>query len=830
MKQYVKHNFSDAISERELAHKEIAYRAACEGIVLLENRNILPIKSGKIALFGTGARHTIKGGSGSGEVNERHSISIYEGMIDAGYEITSNTWLDKYDLLYQGSTEYTAEKLRREIRHAKPGEMASIVLDAAGNSGFPQLAVTDNDIENAPADAAVYVVSRQAGEGTDRHIEKGDNDLTFDEISSLERMVKAYKKVILIINIGSSINMNFLSKIPELGAVIYFCQQGTEGGHALADIISGKVNPSGKLTDTWAKKYSDIPFSDEYSYLNGDLKNEYYKEGILVGYRYFDSYGIEPQYPFGYGLSYTTFDIKKTAVEIDKTKVKIKIAVTNTGSYSGKEVVQAYITAPNGILKKEYQSLVGFIKTGMINPQETEHIEISFDLSDCASYQELGARSILEAGEYIIRVGNCSAKTMPFAVLTLKSTVVVEQLKNICPAIHDFDELEIPDHPSEDFSKIQHIALNSHDFKTIIHDYSAPKPYHDSEVDDIVDRLSLKEKAMICIGGGLFSGNRTIKIEGAVGHSTHKLMKKNGLPSVEFADGPAGLRLTRYSGVYPNGKTKMKEGMLSYFNLLPNGVKKMIFANPDKSKTAYQYTTAFPVEVAQAQTWNTDLLYEIGCAVSKEMVEFGITYWLAPALNIHRNPLCGRNFEYYSEDPFLSGKCACAVIKGVQSIPGNYVAAKHFCCNNQEDGRNFVSSNVKERALREIYLKGFRIAVEEGKATGVMTSYNKVNGVNPPNSYDLCTSVLRNEWGFDGIVMTDWFASVFNGSPILSMKARNDIAMPGIPTQALQIVIGTKLSFVHEIDVERCCRNIVRQVVHSNAVKQIKEGKFTEVK
>ena len=263
-------------------------------------------------------------------------------------------------------------------------------------------------------------------------------------------------------------------------------------------------------------------------------------------------------------------------------------------------------------------------------------------------------------------------------------------------------------------------------------------------------------------------------------------------------------------------------------NYLPKPIKKLMFADPNKSKVAYQYTTAFPVEVAQAQTWNTDLLHEIGVAVSNEMVEFGITYWLAPALNIHRNPLCGRNFEYYSEDPFLTGKCAAAIISGVQTIPGNYVAAKHYCCNNQEDSRNFVSSNVTERTLREIYLKGFGIAVKEAKCSGVMTSYNKVNGVNPPNSYDLCTTVLRNEWGFDGVVMTDWFGSVFSGSPILSMKAGNDIAMPGIPTQALQILIGTKLSFVHEIDVDRCCRNIVRQIVHSNAVAQMQAGKFTK--
>ncbi len=825
MIRYIRHNFDNTITDREIRHKEIAYRAACEGIVLLENNGALPLKSQKVALFGIGASQTIKGGTGSGEVNERHSVSIYEGMKNAGFTVTSEAWIERYDKLYEEIKNGGSDKFTDALKKGKVGDIMALFM---GTADYPYLDVTDEDMKAAPADTAFFVVSRQAGEGADRRIEKGENDLSPEEISTLQRMIKFYKNVVLVINIGSSLDMSFLDKTPGLGAVVYFCQQGTEGGHAFADIVSGKVNPSGKLTDTWAKKYSDIPFSDEYSYLNGNLKNEYYKEGLLVGYRYFDSYRIEPQYPFGYGLSYTTFDIKTTDVTLDKTVVSVCVDVTNTGTVSGKEVVQVYLSAPNGVLKKEYKSLVAFKKTGVIEPGNSEHLILTFDLYDCASYQEFGARNILDSGDYIIKVGNSSANTVNTAVLTLDRLVVTEQLKNICPVIHDFTEMDLPERLYEDLSQIPHISVNPDDFETIIHDYSAPKPYHDPEVDAVMDKLSLADKTVICIGAGMMNGNRVIKIEGAVGHSTSKMMKKAGLPSVEFADGPAGIRLTRFSGVYPNGKVKMLEGFMAGINYLPKTIKKFIFADPNKSRVAYQYTTAFPVEVAQAQTWNTELLHEIGVAVSNEMVEFGITYWLAPALNIHRNPLCGRNFEYYSEDPFLTGKCAAAIISGVQTIPGNYVAAKHYCCNNQEDSRNFVSSNLTERTLREIYLKGFGIAVKEAKCSGIMTSYNKVNGVNPPNSYDLCTTVLRNEWGFDGVVMTDWFGSVISGSPILSMKAGNDIAMPGLPTQALQILIGTKLSFVHEIDVDRCCRNIVRQILHSNAVAQIKEGKFTK--
>ena len=823
MRQYIKQNFNNEISEREIAHKEIAYKLACEGIVLLENNEALPVEVGPIALFGAGARHTIKGGTGSGDVNERHSVSIYEGLVDAGFEITSNDWLDKYDALRAEVIKNQSSNLMNAVKRANFADIMALFM---GSASYPALKVIKADTNMAKAKTAIYVVSRQAGEGADRHIENGDNDLSDIEIESLQRLVEAYEKVILVINIGCSLNMDFLSKVPGLGAVIYMCQQGTEGGHAFADIISGKVNPSGKLTDTWAKKYEDIPFANEYSYLNGNLKEEYYKEGILVGYRYFDTYGVEPMYPFGYGLSYTDFEIKTSGANINKTTVTLFVDIKNKGKVPGKEVIQVYLSAPSGRLKKEAKSLVAFKKTGVIAPGEVEHFDILFDLRDCASYEELGARFILDEGDYIVKVGNSSRNTKNVAVLNLNKLVAVEQVRNICPTINEFEELDILDRPEEDISSLPQIPINADDFKTVYHDYSAPKPYHSAQVDAIVGEMSLLEKATVCVGAGMLNGRRTIKIEGAVGHSTSRFMRKFGLPNVEFADGPAGIRLTRYTGVYKNGKTKMIDSPLAGLELLPPSLKQFVFADPKSCETAVQYTTAFPVEVALAQTWNMELLYEMGTAVAREMQEFGITYWLAPALNIHRNPLCGRNFEYYSEDPLLTGKCAAAVISGVQSVPGLYVAAKHFCCNNQEDNRMAVSSNVSERALREIYLKGFSLAVKIGKATGIMTSYNKVNGVNPPNSYDLCTAVLRNEWGFDGIVMSDWFGSTFSGSPILAMKAGNDLSMPGLPTQNLQIVLGTLLSFVHETDVDRCCRNIVRQVIESDAYKQLKSGDF----
>ncbi|HPZ00290.1 MAG TPA: glycoside hydrolase family 3 C-terminal domain-containing protein, partial [Clostridiales bacterium] len=716
-KQYIRYNFDNAISEREKQHNEIAYRAAAEGIVLLENDGCLPLKDKKVALFGVGARHTIKGGSGSGEVNNRENISLYEGMVRRGFEITSGSWLDKYDVVAKAAENPTPKEF---FKNFNLGDAMAMFM---GTTSLPDLDIQNEDIQDAPAETAIYVVSRQAGEGGDRKIERGENDLTKGEIESLKRLVASYKNVVLVINIGSSMNMDFLDQVPGIGAVLFIAQLGSQGGYAFADVLTGDVNPSGKLTDTWAKKYDDIPYAREWSYLNGNLKQEYYKEGILVGYRYFDSYNVEPLYPFGYGLSYTTFSVEPESVSVKKTDVTAKVKVTNTGKVAGKEVVQLYVSCPNGVLKKEYQSLAAFAKTGVLEPGASEEVTLQFPMSLVASYKEYGAQFILDAGDYVVRIGNSSRNTKAAAVIKLDKYVVVEQAKNVCPVLEDFEQLEIPDHPEEDLKGVPTVKMRAANFETVYHDYSMPKAYHDPKVDAIVDKMSLKEKAEVCVGASMFSGNRTVKIEGAVGHSTSKFWKKYGLPSVEFSDGPAGLRITRYTGVYPNGKVKAMEGFLGGVDLFLNMVpvlKKVVYANPDKVQVAYQYPTAFPTEIAEAQTWNTDLLHEIGVAIAKECQEFGITYWLAPALNIHRNPLCGRNFEYYSEDPVVSGKMASAVISGVQSIPGIYVAAKHYCCNNQEDNRNFVSSNIYERPLREIYVKGFRMLVEEAKATGIM--------------------------------------------------------------------------------------------------------------
>lgn len=820
MKLLTKASYSGKVSEREKRNLEIAYRAACESIVLLKNNAVLPLKTKRVALFGPGVSRTIKGGTGSGEVNERHSVTILEGMENRGFEITSKQWIRDYEEAYK--EEERAHKIAQKeaLKSMKAQSIMEIML--AGFQPSNGRAITQEDIQESNTDTAIYVLSRQAGEGGDRKAEKGDLFITDVEREAIETCVANYKNFILVINSGCSIDMSFVDEIPGIGAILFICQLGTEGGHAFADVISGKVTPSGKLADTWAKQYADIPFHNEYSYLNGNVEDEYYKEGIYVGYRYFDTFDVEPCYPFGYGLSYTEFSMFSAGVSLDGTKVSMEVAVSNMGTaYSGKEVVQVYMSAPSGYLEKEYQSLVAFGKTRELAPAESENLKLEFDIREFGSYHEKKGCYMLDAGEYIIRLGNSSRNTVPVAVLTLGEAVVISTHCNICPVTEPIEELVPVRHIKEDVSlRIPRFRLKEEDFVTVDYTYETPEVYSDERVDKFMNTLTLDEMVDIVVGIGMFGGKTRFNLPGSVGNTTSKFWDR-GLVNVALCDGPAGLRITKRSVVYKSGKVKPVELPMSVFEMLPNFIQGFMKGNPEKHPVIYQYTTAFPVTAALAQTWNTNILEEVGKAIYVEMKEYGCTFWLAPAVNIHRNPLCGRNFEYVSEDPFLTGEVAAAITKGVQQEDGYYVTVKHFACNNMEDNRNKVSSNLSERTLREIYLRGFERVVRKGKAKAIMTSYNRINSVYSPNSYDLCTKVLRNEWGFDGVVMTDWFSTNKGlGNNALAMKAGNDLIMPGGKKYKKEILEGVKSGMISEEDVRRCCANVVRAVMNSATQKE----------
>ena len=432
---------TDAVTPLEEAGKEIAYQAAVEGIVLLENDGCLPLKPGKIALYGAGAKMTIKGGTGSGEVNERHAVSILEGMEDAGFKITTMNWIDDYDQSFQEGERAYAEEFRKKL---SPKNLSDFMNLMSSPYRYPYgRAVLQEDVEKSETDTCIYVISRQAGEGADRKLSENEYGLAEIERVNLTFCAEQYEHMIVVINVGGVFDLNFLNEISGINAVIFMGELGTMGGLALADVISGKQTPSGKLTDTWAKHYRDLPFADEYSYLNGNLDEEYYREGIYVGYRYFDTFHVTPRYPFGYGMSYTNFAIRFEQMQMEGTKIHVYTEVENTGRiYDGKEVVQIYVSCPNGELKKEAQRLTAFHKTKLLKPGEKEKLILSFDLRDMTSYREKDAATVLEKGEYVIRLGNSSRNTRVCGILRLSSEIITEKHSHICKIPMHVTELE----------------------------------------------------------------------------------------------------------------------------------------------------------------------------------------------------------------------------------------------------------------------------------------------------------------------------------------------------------------------------------------------------
>ena len=584
-----------------------------------------------------------------------------------------------------------------------------------------------------------------------------------------------------------------------------------------------------------AKHYRDYPASDDYSYLNGNLDEEYYWEGIYVGYRYFDTFHVAPRYPFGYGLSYTEFEMHLAGMRLERTTVEISVDVKNKGEvYSGKEVVQIYVSCPDGELKKEAQRLTSFAKTKNLKPGEEERIVLQFDLRDLTSYREKDTATVLEPGEYVVRIGNSSRNTRVCGILKLETEMITEKHSHICKAPLRVTELEWQEEKEllhatgdcrqnwgrtceiiiDDVEKIQSFQIEPGIIPEVDHEYGPVEIYSSEETDRILESLTLRDMAELVVGGGM-SGHRFFEAPGAAGVTTGNLTAK-GIPNVVMADGPAGLRLHKISSVSITGKVKGIEPNISFMKYLPEPVKKVMLGNPDSKNLLYQFTTAFPVGISLASSWNLQLAEEVGNAVGKEMEAYGVTYWLAPGMNIHRNPLCGRNFEYFSEDPLLTGEFAAAITKGVQKNRGCYVTLKHYCCNNQEDNRNKTNANVNERALREIYLKGFEIAVKESHPGAVMSSYNKVNGKYVNNSYRLLTQVLRNEWGFDGFVMTDWFATGRKyGDPAHAIASGNDLIMPGSSGTVDDIVKAVSKGIILEEDVKRSAANVLKGIISS---------------
>lgn len=753
-------------SQREKEHRALARRAAAAGIVLLKNDGVLPMQPGKIALYGPGSRMTVKGGAGSGDVHERYSVSIEQGLQNAGFTFPNTLWMDRFEAKYKADVAEWKAGVEESIRGYGPiRTMQMFIKIGEQPMPYPTCAPIQGDELTGETDTAIYVLSRQAGEGYDRRVEKGNYLFSDVEKESLKKLSAHYKKLILVLNCGSVIDLSILDET-RIDAVLFYGQAGTEGGNALADILTGKDCPSGRLTDTWAVRYEDYPAADTFGHRNGDLENEEYREGIYVGYRWFEKNGIRPRYPFGYGLSYTTFS-KKVSDVSDRAAV---VTVQNTGNMAGRETVLLFVQKPDGKIDHEKRCLVAFAKTGNLAPGESETITVPFDLEQIAIFDEEKHAFLLEAGSYILYMGN-----------------------EPCGNFSLSEERVYP------ITRVKHEEM------------------HSRHVSKVFASLTDREKCLLVTGGG-YPLRAYNQVMGAAGRTCTSLLKK-GVPNIVLSDGPAGLNVVPKVAI-------QKSGLPGYPDGLPEDWRWGWLKNTEgflkrfmgKGTPVYRYMTAWPSETVLAQSFDTELMEEVGRSVGCEMKEIGVSVWLAPGLNIHRNPLCGRNFEYYSEDPIVSGKMAAAVTRGVQSMGGVGVSIKHFCCNNQEDNRMRVSANVSERALREIYLRGFEIAIKEGKPWTVMSSYNRVNRKYVCNTEELLTSVLRDEWNFKGLVMSDWNATD-QCSYAEAIHAGNDLIMPGTKEVAKTLYNDLKAGKLDRAALNRSAVRVLEMIFASETCK-----------
>ncbi len=801
-----------AIQEFETRHIDTVRELAPECVVLLKNDNMLPLaNAGKIALFGSGARRTIKGGTGSGDVNVRHFVTIEEGLKNAGFEITSNAWLDAYDELIVNTRKAWVDDLKAQ---AKALNTNAFFLSMGKVMPEPEYDIPlDGD-----GNTAIYVLSRISGEGNDRQAVDGDINLSETEIRDILALNAKYEKFVLVLNVGGMVN---LEPVSDVKAILLLGQLGTPTGDVCADILLGRSYPSGKLTMTWAP-IDRYPSTEGF----GDINDVRYNEGVYVGYRYFDTVGEKPFYPFGYGFGYTTFAVEAKDVTAAGGEVTVTASVTNTGDFAGKEVVQIYVSAPQGTLDKPYQELKGFQKTNEIAAGECEEATVTFPITSLTSFSEEKEAYVLEKGDYVIRVGNCSDNTVIAGILTLTEDVVTEEVKHVCgtPDFKDFvpqntEEMDIPSDVKKITVDAADIPVTKAVYREDAKEIQGTEPVNWEDVisgrktaEEYAASLSNEHLADLAMGnydenGSLQSiiGAACTKIAGGAGETTQHLKNIGMNDVVTMADGPAGLRLSptyKFTGekIIDGGSTMAgmtefmdEEEMRQMAAMMPQPTKEEL-----EAPVNYQYCAAIPIGTDLAQSFNPVLCETMGDMVGEEMEIFGVNLWLAPALNIHRSPLCGRNFEYYSEDPLISGKIAAAITNGVQKHEHCGTTIKHFACNNQETNRYCNNSIVSERALREIYLKGFEIAVKESSPKAMMSSYNFINGEHACNSKDLLTYVLRDEWGYEGVVMTDWYvttdmmrfpdAKYASASAAGCVKAGNHLTMPGTPSDKEDIL------------------------------------------
>ena len=751
-------------------HTELSRRAATEGMVLLKNEdNALPLAKGeKIALFGKATIEYIKGGGGSGDVNCPYIHNIYDGFSAKDVSVYMPL-VDFYrDYVERESVNIpTQDQINATWDIVNAMEFCTkrddMTYDTFASMHVKEPAVPDELISSAAefADTAIITLSRFSAEGVDRRPIPGDYYLSDIEKDLIDKAAELFSKVVIVINSGAVIDCEYFAENDDVQAVLFGWQGGMEGGLAVADIICGDVNPSGKLADTIAKSYDCYPCKDDFWECFDHLD---YTDDIYVGYRYFETISSEcVRYPFGFGLSYSEFVIGNPMLCENDDKIIAVVEVKNEGNFAGKEVIQLYYSAPQGLLGKPAKELAAFRKTKLLQPGETEMIMLSFDVEDMASFDDLGkvgvSAYVLEEGEYEFYIGTSvrDANKADF-IYVVEDSYITDQLDSWCKPFK-LKKRMLADGTYEELPTGEEEYYYGENKPT-----GAVAPEKETKFDLVGEEISMDEfvaqftleELMDFVGGQAPTG---VANTGCFGG-----LKRLSVPAVATADGPAGLRLDVETGIP---------------------------------------TTAWPCATLLACSWNPDLIYEVGAAGGAEVRENNLGIWLTPAMNIHRDPLCGRNFEYYSEDPLLAGKCAAAATRGIQSQKVA-VSVKHFACNNKEANRFGCDSRVSERALREIYLKGFEICVREADPYTIMSSYNLINGQHTSESYELLTEILRNEWRFKGMVTTDWGVK---NDPVKEVKAGNDMKMHcGYPEDLKK---GIEDGRITRADLELCVKRIL---------------------
>ena len=729
----------------------LSRRIAAEGSVLLKNDGVLPLKKNtRIALFGRNQCDTYKGGGGAADLWAVKCQPYCDGLEKLGN--VYKPLLKKYRDTSKANFDPSLGKFHHAFNHHK--------------YSLPEVRLKDSEVAAAAqkCDTAVIFIGRYAIEGRDIGDRGGEYRLTGPEEQMMRQVLKYFKKTVLVLNIPSALDLRFLD-VFNFSAIIHNFFPGHLAGFAMADLLYGRVAPCGRLPFSWAKTSDEYPTNEGLS-----TDKIIYREGLYMGYRYFDTFKKDVAFPFGFGLSYTDFTIETEEITIDKTIATLKIKVANCGKYRGREVVQCYLSAPEDTLEKPYQILCGFEKTKWLKPQESQTLIIKIDLLKFTSFSESLASYVLEKGDYIIRVGKNSRDTNPVCKILVKDTFVHKKVLNRLAPVESFDELKKPETQQEtyddilcleaDFSGIETLDLTA---TTVRQELEKTGDYTFADVlsgkctpNELAACLSDEDLALLLTGDG-FEKQKTLGlsleplVEGEGTH-THQVTEL-GIPSSVMQDGPNGVRATTF--VSP--------------------------PVPPDYELSGRDCVYFPCTTAQAATWDRELLELLGREIAADLDKIGYNGLCAPGVNLHRNVRCGRNFEYFSEDPFLSAQMAANLINGVQiSADGTpskrYAVLKHFACNNSEDMRTEGDSILTERTARELYLRSFEYVLQETDPLSIMVAYNKVNGTFAAANHDLLDGICRYEWGYDGWIMTDWDVHAKEGA---CLSAGCDTCMPG---------------------------------------------------